>query len=239
MRAPFVLFGAWHLAVMALAVAVPLAFAIPARRNEGVARAICWALAALLIGVWIAWYVYFTSHGWLNANNQWPMNLCDWAAIAVIITLIRPNQATYELSYFWGLCGTMEALVTPDVNFDFPDGQFIVFFLGHALIIASVLFLTFGMCMRPHARSILRVMAWSLVYLAAAALIDWRLGTNYGFLRAKPHQETLMAVLGPWPRYIAELVPIGIASALLVYAPFFVADKFREGALKRNAPIPR
>ena len=72
---------------------------------------------------------------------------------------------TYELSYFWGLCGTAEALVTPDVNFDFPDGQFIVFFLGHALIIASVLFLTFGMRMRPHARSILRVMAWSLVYL--------------------------------------------------------------------------
>jgi len=80
MRASFVLFGVSHLAVIALAIAVPMLLAIPARRNERLARAICWAFAASLIGAWIAWYVYFASHGWLNANNQWPMNLCDWAA---------------------------------------------------------------------------------------------------------------------------------------------------------------
>ena len=39
-----------------------------------------------------------------------------------------------------------------------------------------------------------------------------------------------MAVLGPWPWYIAELVPIGIVSALFVVCAVFVADKFREGA---------
>jgi hypothetical integral membrane protein (TIGR02206 family) len=238
-HAPFVLFGPSHLAVMALALAVPLVLALPARESETLARAIRWVLAALLIGAWIAWYAVFASRGWLNAGNAWPMNLCDWAAIAVIVTLICPNQLGYKLSYFWGLCGTAEALVTPDVNFDFPDAQFIVFFLGHAAIIAAVLFLTFGARMRPTLRSIPRVMAWSLAYLAAAAAIDWALGTNYGFLRAKPHQATLLAALGPWPWYIAELVPIGIASALFIYAPFFIADKIREGGLKRAAPIPR
>lgn len=229
-HAPFILFGPSHLAVIALAVVAPLVLAVPARKSEDIARAIRWTFAALLIGAWLAWYAVFASRGWLTSGNEWPMNLCDWAAIAVIVTLIRPNQLGYELSYFWSLCGTVQALVTPDVKFDFPDAQFIVFFLGHAGIIAAVLFLTFGARMRPNLRSIPRVMLWSIVYLAAAAAIDWALGANYAFLRAKPHQATLFAVLAPWPWYIAELVPIGIVSALACYAPFFVADKFRGWA---------
>jgi hypothetical integral membrane protein (TIGR02206 family) len=236
---PFVLFGPSHLAVIALAIAVPLLLSVPARRSESFARAMRWAFAALIVGAWIAWYWLFASRGWLGAGNEWPMNLCDWAAIATIIALLTRNRHAYELSYFWGLCGTAEALVTPDVTFDFPDAQFIVFFLGHAAIIASVLFLTFGARMRPNLKSIPRVALWSLVYLAAAAFVDWKLGTNYGFLRGKPHQMTLLAVLAPWPRYIAELVPIGILSALVCYAPFFAADKIRGTPLKRNAAIPR
>ncbi|HSZ74837.1 MAG TPA: TIGR02206 family membrane protein [Rhizomicrobium sp.] len=236
---PFVLFGPSHLAVIAFAIAVPLLLSVPARKYETFARVVRWVFAALIIGAWIAWYVLFASRGWLGASNEWPMNLCDWAAIATIIALVTQNRRAYELSYFWGLCGTAEALVTPDVNFDFPDAQFIVFFLGHAAIIASVLFLTFGVRMRPGLKSIPRVALWSLVYLAAAAFVDWKLGTNYGFLRGKPHQATLLAVLSPWPWYIAELVPIGILSALVCYAPFFVADNFREMVLKRDAPIPK
>ena len=67
----------------------------------------------------------------------------------------------------------------------------------------------------------------SLVYLAAAGLIDWLLAVNYGFLRAKPLGQNLLSVLAPWPWYIPQLVGIGMLSLGLYYLPFGIADLVR------------
>lgn len=232
----FVPFGFSHLSVIALAIAVPVALAFATGR-PGAAQTrkiVCRSFAALLLVSWAAWYALFFARGWLTPGNVLPMNLCDWAMIAVIVTLIRPNQTSYELAYFWAFGGTLQALITPDVTYEFPDAQFVVFFLGHAAIIAAVLYLTLGLRMRPVPKSILRVIGWSLAYLAAAGATDWLLDTNYGFLRAKPHQATLYDALAPWPYYIPETVLIGIASALILYAPFLILDLVR-GPKSREA----
>ena len=150
MHDKFVLFGHQHLIVMALTFAVPALQATLVRTWRPQAdAAIRYLFAALLIGTWIAWYVLFIARGWLGPGNEWPMNLCDWATVALIVTLLRPSQRAYELAYFWALAGTMQGLVTPDVNFSFPEAQFVVFMLGHATIIAAVVYLTFGAGMRP------------------------------------------------------------------------------------------
>ncbi len=44
------------------------------------------------------------------------MHLCSWAVVTAVITLIYPNQLTYELCYFWALGGTLQALMTSDVS---------------------------------------------------------------------------------------------------------------------------
>ena len=82
--------------------------------------------------------------------------------------------------------------------------------------------------MRPTARSLPRVMAASLVYLVAAALVDWALGVNYGFLRAKPLGQNLLTAMSPWPWYILELVLVGIGFVLIYYLPFALADWIRS-----------
>ncbi len=48
-------------------------------------------------------------------GNLLPMHLCDWAAVAAIFTLLRPNQKSYELAYFWTLSGTLQATLTPEL----------------------------------------------------------------------------------------------------------------------------
>ena len=67
---------------------------------------------------------------------------------------------------------------------------------------------------------------------------DWLLGTNYGFLRAKPVNASLIDFLSPWPWYLPELVVIGIASALLCYAPFFICDLSAGRTARRPAVSP-
>jgi hypothetical integral membrane protein (TIGR02206 family) len=223
---PFVFLGASHLTAMALTVAVPLALAAVTRAREAYAQHIRWGLAALLAINWIGWMLLLYEKGWLGIGNAIPLNLCDWATVATLVALMKPTQKTYELAYFWALCGTLQALITPDCVYDFPDAQFTLFFVYHGGIIAAVIYLTTGLKMRPYLMSIVRVTAWTLLYGAAAGLADWRLGTNYGFLRAKPDHLTLLDYMSPWPWYLPELLVAGVLFMLFWYLPFAVADRW-------------
>ena len=165
--------------------------------------------------------------GWASAQTILPMDLCDWATIAAIATLLRPNQRSYELAYFWALSGTLQALVTPELYYDFPDLRFVVFFVFHGGTIAAVLFLTFARGMRPHPASLPRVLVWSLLYLATALAVNWLFGTNFGYLSGKPTKPSMLDMMGPWPIYIAELAGVGILYLFVLYAPFFTNDRLR------------
>jgi hypothetical integral membrane protein (TIGR02206 family) len=226
----FVMFGPAHLAAIAIAFAAPVVLALLVRvfDHERFANILRWAFAAELIATYALWYWLLYARGWMHVGNILPMHLCDWAAIVTIVTLLRPNQRTYELAYFWALTGTLQATLTPELAYDFPDPRFLVFFGFHCGVIAAVLFLTLGLRMRPTASSIPRVFLWSMVYLAAAGTVDWWFGVNFGFLRAKSVNPSALDLLAPWPWYVAELVPIGMALVLVLYAPFFVADRLRR-----------
>ncbi|MGD0189532.1 MAG: TIGR02206 family membrane protein [Rhizomicrobium sp.] len=221
---PFVFMGASHLTAIALTLAAPLALALVTRLNETCEKQIRYGLAALLALNWLGWMLLIYEKGWLGIGNEIPLNLCDWATVATFVALVRPTQKTYELAYFWALCGTLQALITPDCVYDFPDAQFTLFFVYHGGIIAAVIYMTLGMRMRPYLMSIVRVTGWTLLYGATAGLADWILGTNYGFLRAKPDHLTLLDYMSPWPWYLPELLVAGILFMLFWYAPFAIAD---------------
>ncbi|HEX4535164.1 MAG TPA: TIGR02206 family membrane protein [Rhizomicrobium sp.] len=228
--APFVFFGTAHLAAIALTFIVPLVLAVITRTIGGrqAVRFMRYLFAAELIATWILWYWLIWERGWISWQTTLPMHLCDWATITALITLLWPNQRTYELAYFWSLSGTVQALLTPELFYDFPDLRFIVFFAFHGGVIAAVLYLTVGARMRPYPSSIPRVLLWSLVYLAAAGTVDWLLHVNYGFLAAKPAAASLLDFLGPWPWYIASLAGAGVVYVLLLYSPFYLKDKLKR-----------
>lgn len=230
MTSAFVPFGASHLTVMVLTVVVPATLAVIARqlRSKQFARAVSRAFAGALIAIWIVWYWLIAARGWISPQTILPMDLCDWATIATLVTLLRPNQRSYELAYFWALSGTLQALVTPELYYDFPDLRFVIFFAFHGGTIAAVLFLTLARGMRPYPASLPRVIAWSLLYLVSALAVNRLFGTNFGYLSAKPTTASLLDLMGPWPIYVVALAGLGIFYVLVLYAPFFVADRFRR-----------
>jgi hypothetical integral membrane protein (TIGR02206 family) len=230
MSTPFVMFGTAHQAAIALAFVVPLVLAVLVRRanNALLTNAIRWLFVAELIGTYILWYWLLVSRGWVAVGNILPMHLCDWAAIAAIVTLIWPNQKTYELAYFWALSATLQATLTPELALGWPDLRFVVFFGFHCGVIAAVLYMTLGMKMRPYLKSLPRVIGWTLSYGVCAGLVDWLSGANFGFLHGKSKDPSVLDLLAPWPYYIAELVPIGIAFILVLYLPFLVMDRFGQ-----------
>ncbi|HEY6578076.1 MAG TPA: TIGR02206 family membrane protein [Rhizomicrobium sp.] len=235
MDKPFVPFGPDHLVAIALAFVVPLALGIFVRasRNRSLARAMSLVLAAELIGTWVLWYWLIAARGWLSPATLLPMQLCDWATITALIALFGRGQRSFELAYFWAFSGTLQALLTPDLFYAFPDLRFIVFFAFHDGAIAAVVYLMAAYGMRPVPASLPRVVGWSLFYFVCALAANALLHTNFGFLSAKPAKASLLDLMGPWPIYVFEIVGLGFVFVLLLYAPFYIADLSRRGAARR------
>ncbi|HEY5704623.1 MAG TPA: TIGR02206 family membrane protein [Terrimicrobiaceae bacterium] len=226
------LFGPTHLWALTLIVIVGsiIAFTVRLARNPAVARSIALLLAALLVVNAAMTYGMRLATDRFDASTWLPMHLCDWAAIAAILALCFRWQLSYELAYFWGLGGTLQALLTPDIVADFPSIWFLVFFIGHGSVIVSVIFLTLALGMRPWPRSLLRAFFWSNAYLLCAGLVNYLFDANYGYLREKPQRASLLDYLGPWPIYIGALEIVVVLAFFVLYLPFLIVDSFRKRA---------
>jgi hypothetical integral membrane protein (TIGR02206 family) len=228
----FRLFGPSHWAVLGATAAVTAALVLVARRAPGarVPRLLAWCLAALLL-LDEAAVVALAAHDDLPtlAAQHLPFQLCDWVIFACAAALTWRRQLAYELAWFWGLSGTLQAVLTPDLVEDFPGVHFLTFQLLHAGVIVAVLYLTMGLGMRPRPGSVLRAWVWLQGYAAVTALVDWLLGANYGYLRHKPAHASLYDYLGPWPWYLLGVEGLALALFAACYAPFAVLDRLRRG----------
>jgi len=230
MRPPprFILFGPDHLAVLFLTLAIPALLILLVRSRGGERRIppIVWSLSVILI----LNEVILLFHVWrlgLPVKEHLPLQLCDWATFTCVAALLRRHRLAYELTYFWGLAGTLQAVITPDLQEAFPDPGFITFFVAHSGIIVGILFLTLGLGMRPTLRSLWRAFLGLQVYAAVTVILDLWLRTNFGYLLRKPARPSLLDYLGPWPWYIASLEVVGLALFFLFYTPFAVRPPSR------------
>jgi hypothetical integral membrane protein (TIGR02206 family) len=231
----FRLFGAAHLTVIGLTVGLPVFFWAMARGpgREGYRKTVRYGLAGLLLVNWIGYEVIRAMDGQFTWMDALPMQLCDWTTIAVIAALMTCRRGVYEAAYFWGLAGTLQAIVTPALQEGFPSPRFFNFFVGHSGVVVGVLYLTALEGLRPRPWSIARAMLWSEVYLGAALLVNYLTGANYGFLSHRPVTKSLLDYLSDnhW-LYLLELNLLALGFYLVLYLPFWIRDMVRsdEGA---------
>lgn len=226
--------GPGHLTALALTILVPLALAWFARRSPGtrLPHGFAYGLAAALIVNKLAVLRFAHQHGGLDLQTGLPMHLCDWATVAAILALVGRWPLAYELAYFWGLAGTLQGVLTPDLEGDFTEPHVLRFFLSHGGIIAAALYLTLGLGLRPRAGCVVRVLLWTNGYAIAAGTVNALTGANYGYLCAKPDRPSLLDHLGPWPLYLASLEVLALLLFLALNAPFFLAA--RAGSRRRH-----
>ncbi|MGC3990809.1 MAG: TIGR02206 family membrane protein [Chthoniobacteraceae bacterium] len=224
----FQLFGPTHLFILAITFLVPVAMAGMSRRYRGMEVGFAWFFIVLLLADRVAALGVNLEAGLLTWQNALPMQLCDWALAATVIALWTRRQTPFDLAYFWGLSGTLQALLTPDTSASFSDLRTWIFFIAHSGIVAAIVFLVFGGRMRVCPRSLLRAWSWSQFYLLLALLTNWTLGANYGYLCAKPVHASLLDWLGPWPLYLVSLEILTLFFYGLYYLPFFLSDWWRS-----------
>jgi hypothetical integral membrane protein (TIGR02206 family) len=198
--------------------ALSLVALVRARHRFELAMRLCLAAAILLF---VAFESSIAAHeGWTSWKTVLPLELCDAALVLAVLTLLRPRPRPAELVYFWAGSGTVLAMLTPDLQWDFPRWEFLVFFGLHGLVLGAALLLVFGLGFRPRPGAAARAFATTALWAAFVGLVNLALGTNFMYLRHKPSGATPLDLMGPWPAYIATGALVALALFQLLSLPF-------------------
>ncbi len=223
----FRLFGPAHVVVILLTLAIPLGLGFAVRRtgSQRVDRAVAVCLSLLLAVNYCGYAAYLLQRHQLVWQQALPFQLCDWAMVTVIVALLTGRRSWSEVSYFWGIGGTFQAILTPNLQIGFPDIRFLSFFVGHCGIVAGVIYIIVARRFRPLFGSVWRTLAWSELYLAATLAVDRLTNVNYGFLLHKPQAASILDYLSEthW-LYLVELNGLALLFFALLYVPFAIAD---------------
>ncbi|HXZ82535.1 MAG TPA: TIGR02206 family membrane protein [Acidimicrobiales bacterium] len=198
-----------------------LSLCLAARRRPGrwrivVARAIGSALAADIVAYTVGLIVART---W-TAETSLPLALCNAGVVVAAIACWWRVPLLVELTYFLGLAGTLQAVLTPDLSVNFPHLVFFEYVVGHVGIVLAALFLVVGLRLRPRPGAVPRVFAITAAYTAFVGLVDGVTGANYMFLRRPPGEWTVLRLLGPWPWYVVSAAGVALVLLVLLDLPF-------------------
>jgi len=220
-------FGLAHLVVIALTISLPFIFAAFARKSRWPRseRLIAKLLAVLLLLNYVGYEIYLGVTVGLSWQKALPFQLCDWAMVAVMVALLTGRERWLEVAYFWGIGGTLQAILTPDLKYAFPDIRFLTFFIAHSGIVVAIAFMMIMKKFRPHWISIVRTFAWSELYFALAITVDLITGENYGYLLRKPAAASLLDVLSDHRVvYILQMHLVALVFYFVLYLPFALYD---------------
>jgi len=218
--ARFDVFSSEHFVLIAGFVVVCLGLVALGRSHRGTARETRFrrAYALLIPSFTVPMQVLQLLPGDFALGTSLPLQLCDFAWVAVIGALWTRHWAATALVYFWGLTLTIQGIVTPSLTDLFSHPQYFMFWGMHFFTVWAAVYLTFGLDARPTWRGYRFAVAATATWVVSVMTFNAVTGTNYGYLNRKPAVGTLLDLFGPWPGYVVvEVALVAGAWALMTW----------------------
>ena len=163
------------------------------------------------------WYV---DQNIYSIKDTLPLELCSISLYLCVFMLLFNNRFIFQIAYFIGIGGAIQALLTPVLFYGAPHFRFFQFFIAHIVIILAVLYMAWVEGCRPTLKSVALTMGFLNVLLVIVLPINWLTGGNYMFLSKKPETGSLLDYLGPYPWYLLSMEIFALFFFLLLYLPF-------------------
>lgn len=184
-------------------------------------------------------HIYQISRGEWNAQSSLPLNLCSLSAILSGIALIWRNQLAFEFLLYWGIPGAAYSILTPEMTLGNEGWYTYDYYISHAGIIFSALYLVWFLNMRPRPLSWWKVFLYSQILLIIVGIIDKLIKANYMYALEPPVVDNPL-VIGKWPWYILGFEVAGIVHFFLLYFVFRKRSKKKvlsESILIEEEPV--
>ena len=78
--------------------------------------------------------------GDFNIQEDLPLHICRFVALAAPFVILKRNKFWLGIFYFWILAGTLNANITPDVEYNFPHWTYFSYWLEHSFLVILPLF---------------------------------------------------------------------------------------------------
>lgn len=211
---PYSLAHGMGIAIAALLITLIISFRRKLR-EPAINRRMRLGMVALLLGCEISlqlWYAVTDNFGLYSL----PFQLCSimmWLSAALLLTR---NRKLYDITFFLGIMGAMQALLTPNLDAGFLDYRYFHFFIAHGAIIGASVFLTVVDGYRPRVTSVFKAMGWLHILAIPAVIANSLTGSNFMFLARKPSTPSLLDLLAPWPWYLLQLELVAIVLCFML-----------------------
>jgi len=182
-----------------------------------------------LVGV-AAW-IYSTSLMFAIGNaplqSVIPLHLCYFFNLLFPILIWQKKLWAFDWVYPIVMAGCLQALFTPDLDETAPHYYSLRYWFVHAGLIHSMLYAIFVFDFRPTFKGIFKCIAAINIYALCVTPINILLNTNFLYLR-RPAEGTMMAALGPWPKYLMLIEVLMFVFFFAVYLPFLFDFKYKK-----------
>lgn len=187
---------------------------IPYRKNIRITIGVCLLLSRISLDIW------YVSTGVWSVEHALPLELCSIASLACGVMLLTKSRFLFKIFYFIAIGGALQAVLTPALDFGFPQYRYVQFFADHTMLMLAPLLLIWLYDFTITLKSVWKSFFALNIIAACIFFVNQMINANYMFLLHKPSTPSILDVLGPYPFYLLILEGIALGIFILLYLPF-------------------
>ncbi|MCT2529269.1 TIGR02206 family membrane protein [SAR92 clade bacterium H921] len=224
---PFTSFSLSHWLVLVvfvflLATIVLLGRNLTRQQNLLLARALSVFMSASVV-IWAVLHLVFDR---FNVAVDLPLSLCNLFALIAPLLFWNPDHRRFEVIYFMVMCGTFQAIITPDLYVGFPGYGFFKYWIVHIGLVLVVVHYLLVFRLYPRPQAMITSFVWLNIYLLSLVPVNLWLDANYFYMMEKPINPSILDYFGPWPVYILVSEALAFVFFAVAYVPIAVAKKY-------------
>lgn len=208
------------ISIVAFGIAGVITILYAKNKNERTQKKIFNGLCILLSLMIIIWAIIEVSLDRFHIETDLPLIFCNFIALLLPIYAWNRNNLLFNIIYYLIIVGTIQSVITPGLKLSIPHYEYWKFWTVHMGLLTLIFFEIIVAKKRPTFRGVFSTFIFIQIYLVLVMGLNYFLGSNYLFLNHKPHNASLLDLLGPWPYYIIIMDLILIPYFYLTYLPF-------------------
>jgi hypothetical integral membrane protein (TIGR02206 family) len=161
-------------------------------------------------------HIYEWLSGSWDLQKSLPLQLCAMSAILSGLVFFWPSQRAFELLVYWGIPGAFHSILTPEMSHGHSDFIILEYYISHAGILLSALYLPLIMGRNLRNGSWLGSFYFTLAAVLITGIFNYFLNANYMYLCQRPLADNAM-IIGEWPWYLFILFFVVIVHFFIVY----------------------